>query len=532
MDSYKKWKERLNFSDEEIDPDAFSGELRFGTAGIRGIMGMGTSRMNAFVVARAARAVALYVKSLGGHSVALSYDSRLNSEAFAKAAAEEFCANGLKVYITQGVGITPLLAFSVRKLNCSAGVMITASHNPKEYNGFKVYDHRGLQIGGEYADAVWEIMEGLDYFDAERADFEEQLKKKNIEYIGSDVVESYFQGVLGHNYSRCEGLKVCYTPLNGGGWEYAASLLSKLGAEVVPAREQMRPDGRFETCPYPNPEVIEAYGAALRHAQRENCDVIIANDPDADRIGAMYRDENGFKLLSGDEIGVLICSYLLEQRAKRQDLEGGVIVRTAVTMRLIDRIAKFYGVKVEETFTGFKNICKIAAELEESGKGDRFIAGYEESNGICVGTYLFDKDGIVAAMLLSEIAANLKARGKTFSDKLSELYGRFGTVKSRQKRISAGGPDGMRKIEKIMGAFRSVNSYDSRALKLLSVKDYLTKQSYNMVIFEFEGENVLAVRPSGTEPIIKLYLHASGQNCEQVFSALEGFIDEVISKGA
>ncbi|NLK17513.1 MAG: phospho-sugar mutase [Clostridiales bacterium] len=526
---YIEWKRRLDFSDGEVEEDSFSGHLRFGTAGIRGVMGIGTNRMNAYVVARAAKAVALYLGKLGGGSVAVSYDSRIKSEAFAKTAAEVFCANGLKVYITKGVGITPLLAFSVRKLKCSAGVMITASHNPRQYNGFKVYDHRGCQIGDDYAEAVWEIMGNLTYFGIERADFDEGLKAGNIEYIGQKVIDSYLESVLGQGFKDCKGVKVCYTPLNGAGADYMARLLSRLGAEVVMVNEQALPDGRFSTCPYPNPEMEEAYGLAITRAEEEGCDIIIANDPDGDRIGAMCRSGGGFKLLSGDEIGVLLCSFLLEQRAKKGKTDGGVIVRTAVTMRLIDKIAAHYGVRVEETFTGFKHICRIASVLEERGEGHKFIAGYEESNGICVGTYIFDKDGVAAAVLLCQLAAQLKEEGKTFFDKLEELYAKFGMVKSRQRRIKADGPRGREKIKKVMAAFRSVKSYDCGGLKLLFTRDFLSEQGYDMAILEFDGGHSLAVRPSGTEPLIKLYLHASGEDCKQVFDALNKFIDETVA---
>lgn len=525
---YIEWKERLGFSDAEAGEDSFSGHLRFGTAGIRGVMGIGTNRMNVHVVARAAKAVALYLNKLGGKSVAVSYDSRINSEAFAKACAEVFAASGLKVYITKGAGITPLLAFSVRKLGCSAGVMITASHNPRQYNGFKVYDNRGCQISDGQAAAIWEIMDSLSYFDIGRAGFDRELEAGNIEYMGEDVTNSYLESVLGQGFGDCRGLKVCYTPLNGAGADFTARLLSHLGAQVVKVSEQARPDGSFSTCPYPNPEMEEAFNLAREYAERENCDIIIANDPDGDRIGAMCRAGEGFKLLSGDEIGLLLCNFLLEQRAQKGISDGGVIVRTAVTMRLIDRIAAHYGVKVQETFTGFKHICGIAAALEERGEGHKFIAGYEESNGICVGTYVFDKDGVVAAMLLSQLAARLKSEGKTFFDKLKELYLRFGTLKSRQRRIKAEGPRGMEKIEKVMAAFRSVNSYDKNWLSLHLKRDFLKEQGYDMVIFEFEGGHVLAVRPSGTEPLIKLYLHASGEDYEQIFAALNKFIDESV----
>ncbi len=519
------WAEKLNIAKKDIpDPeDSFSGGLKFGTSGLRGVMGIGTNRMNEFVIARASKGLALKVAEDGGNSIAVSYDSRLNSESFARTAAEVFAACGLKVYITRELSITPLLAYAVRKLNCGAGVMVTASHNPKEYNGYKVYGGSGCQISGGYAKAVADKMSALDYFNIKRADFDTEVNKGNICYFPPYIYSDYISEVKKQGFNGCKGLKVCYTPLNGGGGAFVPALLKTLGAEVVDVPEQMRPDGNFPTCPYPNPEMPEALALAKKYAEENACDIIIANDPDTDRIGCAYREGGGYGFLSGDEIGLLICNYLLEEMSAVKDIKGAVIVRTVVTMRLIDKIAADYGVRVTETLTGFKNICAEALKLDRKGEGQKFIAGYEESNGIAVGNYIYDKDGVCAAMLLCEIAADLKKEGKNYGNRLNEIYQKYGTLKSRQIRINTlGGDDTAR----IMGGFRNIGRGAACGLKITDIKDYLydKEMPYDLLVFEFEGGNAVAVRPSGTEPFIKVYMHAAGENYEDNFIKLSCFI--------
>lgn len=527
-EEYNKWKNQLKFEDNDIDKDAFSSELAFGTAGIRGVMGFGTNRMNGYVIARVSKGLALQVVSNGGKQIAISYDSRINSQNYARIAAEVFVKCGLKVYITQGLSASPFLAYSVRYLKCDAGVMITASHNPKDYNGYKAFDFNGCQISGGFANAVSDNIKHLDYFNIERASFEQELKKGNIEYIDLNLYNQYIEQVKKQGFNMCDGLSVCYTPLNGGGSLFVPELLMSKGAKVIQVNEQAEPDGNFTTCSYPNPESEDALELAKKYAKENRCDIIIANDPDTDRIGTMYYDGKDFIMPNGDEIGLIICNYLLEQKSKKENLKDCIIVRTIVTMRLIDKIAENYGVKVIQTLTGFKNICKIAVDLFEKGEDQKFIAGYEESNGIAVGTYIFDKDGVCAAMLLCEIAAQLKKEGKNYGDYLKQIYDKYGIIKSRQLRVKTGGKDAIKKIDIIMNAFRETKQ--SEFIKILDVKDYIKdpKTPFNLLVFELENENVLAIRPSGTEPYIKLYLHATGYNYEENFEKLQNFINSVL----
>lgn len=527
--SIDNWLKKLNITEESI-PDiysSFSGELAFGTAGLRGVMGIGTNRMNEYVIARASKGLAQKIKDDGGKSIAISYDSRINSEKFARVSAEVFAANGLKVYITKTLSASPLLSYAVKKLACDGGVMVTASHNPKEYNGYKVFDCYGCQIGGEYAKEVYKNITALDYFDIEKTDFEKSLQSGQIEYIPQNVYEGYLNEVKKQNINSCKGIKVCYTPLNGGGSEFVVPLLIGLGAEVVEVTEQSTPDGNFETCPYPNPEMPEALQLAKVYAQKNSCDIIIANDPDTDRIGGGYYDGTKWIFLSGDEIGLIICSYLLSEKSKTEDIKGKFIVRTAVTMRLIDKIAASFGVNIIETLTGFKNICAQSLKLVLSGEGEKFIAGYEESNGIIAGTHIFDKDGVSAAMLLCEIAAFLKSNNKTYGDYLNLIYKTYGTVKSRQIRVNTleGGKD---RTADVMTAFRKVKTGSS--LNIRGVNDFLDHKTmpYNLLIFEMQDNNVIAIRPSGTEPFIKIYLHAAGKNYKENFIKLEKFVQDVL----
>lgn len=520
--SYAHWKYNTDIDESMAGEDSFSGELSFGTSGIRGVIGIGPKRMNEYVVARACKGIAMQLISDGEKSVAITYDSRKNSDLFARVAAEVFAANKIKVYITKQLAPTPVLAYAIGQLGCGGGVVITASHNPKEYNGLKVYDKTGCQISGGYAAKIAATIKSLDYFNINKADFDTESASGNIQYMPQNIFDGYLNEVKKQGFNNCSGVKVCYTPLNGSGGFYVPALLSEKGARVFSVKEQAYPDGNFTTCPYPNPEVKEAFISAEKYAAESGCDIIIANDPDADRIGAMYSDREKYVLLSGDEIGLIICEYLLRQKSKVKDISGGIIVRSVVTMRLIDKIANSYGVQVKESLTGFKNICQEAVRLNNEGRGEDYIAGYEESNGITVGSYVFDKDGICAAMLLCEIAAELKLQDKNYNDRLEEIYDKYGIMKSRQIRMDTGGERQTEIMDKLRNA-------DKFPLKLLSKKDYLSDENMkqNLLIFDFEN-CALAVRPSGTEPLIKFYLQASGAGFEGCFEKMEEFIKSVI----
>ncbi|MDD4003129.1 MAG: phospho-sugar mutase, partial [Clostridia bacterium] len=338
--SYAHWKYNTDIDESLADADSFSGELSFGTSGIRGVMGIGPKRMNEYVVARACKAVAMQLISDGEQSVAITYDSRNNSYFFARLAAEVFAANKIKVYITEQLAPTPVLAYVVGQLKCGGGIVITASHNPKQYNGLKVFDKAGCQISGKYAEQIATKIKSMDYFNIIKADFDTESALNNIQYIPENIFADYLCEVKKQGYNNCDNVKVCYTPLNGSGGIFVPQLLREKGADVLCVEEQAYPDGNFTTCPYPNPEAKEAYILAEKYAMESGSDIIIANDPDADRIGVMYFDKEKYVLLSGDEIGLVICEYLLRQKSRVKNIKGNIIVRSVVTMRLIDKIAQ------------------------------------------------------------------------------------------------------------------------------------------------------------------------------------------------
>lgn len=531
---------------EELISDAFYKDLEFGTGGLRGVIGAGTNRMNIYTVGQATQGLAEYVNSVtSGGKVAIAYDSRIKSDVFAKAAASIFAANGIKVYIYKELMPTPMLSFAVRYLKCDAGVVVTASHNPAKYNGYKAYGADGCQLGPEVADYVLSIMEKIDIFeDVKSVDFKTAVNEGKIEYIGDEVIEAFLDNVEKQRVSPqtdLSNLKVVYTPLHGSGNKPVRSILSRIGLKnltVVP--EQELPDGNFPTAPYPNPEIRQAFECALKLAKTVNPDLLLATDPDSDRVGIAIRLDGDYKLLSGNDVGALLLNYILERRTANGTMpKNPIAVKTIVSTEICSKIADYYGCKLINVLTGFKFIGEQITRLEKSGEQDRYVFGFEESYGYLVGDHVRDKDAVVASMMICEMTAYYKNLGKTLNDVLEELYKKFGYYYCRQKSFICEGQSGMEKISAIMEDLHNSTADFIDGERVVKINDYSKSVSTdtvsgektvidlpksNVISYFLENGSSLIVRPSGTEPKIKLYIGAVGKtasDAEQKLDSLE-----------
>ena len=545
-ENYMLWKEKaikdpdlineLNNieGNEELISDAFYKNLEFGTGGLRGVIGAGTNRMNVYTVGQASQGLAAYINSVTKNgTVAIAYDSRIKSDLFAKTAASIFAANGIKVYIYPELTPTPMLSFAVRRLKCDAGVVITASHNPAKYNGYKAYGPDGSQLGPEAADYVLSIMQSVDIFDGVKyCDYDEAVKSGKIEYISDDIINEYLENVIAQRISPetdISGLRVIYTPLNGAGNKPVREVLKRIGINNVQiVAEQEKPDGNFPTTPFPNPEFRQVFELALGYAQSFNPDLLLATDPDSDRVGIAVNANGEYKLLSGNDVGVLLLNYILELKIANGTLpKNPVAVKTIVTTELAQRIADYYGCTLINVLTGFKFIGEQITLLADKGEADRYILGFEESYGYLVGDYARDKDAVVASMLICEMVAYYKLKGKTLCDVMNEIYEKFGFYSASQISFTCEGQSGMAQIASIMERLHTTPAYELGGMKIVKISDYelsitrdlitkeetaITLPKSNVVSFTFEDNSYLIVRPSGTEPKIKLYLGAVGEN--------------------
>jgi len=515
--------------DSDAVSDRFYRDLEFGTGGLRGVIGAGTNRMNIYTIRRATQGFADYLnQEFSNPSVAVSYDSRIKSDVFAKAASEVLAANGIKVYIYSELMPTPMLSFAVRQLKCQGGIMVTASHNPAKYNGYKVYGDDGCQITLRGAEIILEKINSLDIFsDVKSSSFDEEIAKGNISYIGDDVIEAYYENVLaeGINTSLCadSGLKVVYTPLNGTGNKPVRTILSRIGiTDVTVVPEQELPDGNFTTCPYPNPEIREALELGLKKCEEVKPDLLLATDPDCDRVGIAVPSDNGYVLFSGNEVGALLLEYICTQRIKNGTMpKNPVAVKTIVTTDIVYSIAKEYGVEVLDVLTGFKFIGEQIAFLEAKGEENRYIFGFEESYGYLSGGYVRDKDAVNASMLICEMAAYYK--GITLLQARENMYKKYGVFHHTLHSFTFEGESGMNKMNDIMNTLRSNPPMEIAGLKVVKFEDYKTSVSRdiaagteseiklpksNVLSFFLEGGAKAIVRPSGTEPKIKTYFTA------------------------
>ena len=543
----KKELEKIREDEEQIY-DAFYTSLEFGTAGLRGVIGAGTNRMNIYTVGQASQGLAAYVNSLASNGkIAIAYDSRIKSELFAKTAAEVFAANGIKVYIYKELMPTPMLSFAVRRLKCDAGVVITASHNPSKYNGYKAYGSDGCQLGPEAADYVLSIMQKVDIFaDIKSVDFNSALESGQIEYIGEDIIEEYLDCVESQRIEKnldLSNLNLIYTPLNGAGNKPVRAILKRIGINnVVTVPEQELPDGNFPTSPYPNPETKQAFECALKLAATQKADILLATDPDCDRVGIAVKIEDEYRLFTGNDVGVLLLNYILERKVANGTLpKNAVAVKTIVTTELCRKITEHYGCTLVDVLTGFKFIGEQISLLADKGESDRYILGFEESYGYLVGDYARDKDAVVASMLICEMTAYYKTQGKTLFDVLNELYEKFGFYYCVQKSFTFEGSSGMQKIKGIMEDLRKTYPKEFFGSKVTTVKDYgnsvctdlrsgnktdITLPKSNVIAFHLENGGSFIVRPSGTEPKIKLYVCAVGSSSENANHILEGILAE------
>lgn len=539
--------ESIKNNEDEIY-DRFYTALKFGTAGLRGIIGAGTNRMNIYVVRQATQGLANYVlKKYGNGSVAISHDSRIKADLFMNEAARVLAANGIKVYITSELQPTPVLSYLVRYFKCQAGIMVTASHNPAAYNGYKAYGEDGCQMTDVAANTVYDEISKLDMFkDVKIADFDEAVKSGMIEYVDESVYDTYLEKVMEQqvNPGICKGadLKVVYTPLNGTGNKLVRKVLGKIGVnDVVVVPEQELPDGNFTTCPYPNPEIKEALAKGLELCEKEQPDLLLATDPDADRVGIAVKDYDGsYRLISGNEDGVMLTNYILScKKASGKLPEKPVVVKTIVTTKLINKLCEKYGCELKNVLTGFKYIGEVILNLEKKHEENRYLFGFEESYGYLSGTYVRDKDAVVASMLVCEMAAYYKKQGKSLAEVIDGLYEEFGYYLNKTYSFEFGGAAGMHKMADIMTAVRDNTPKSIAGYDVVKVSDYLLRKETdvatgsvtdidlpksNVIALHLADDNAVIIRPSGTEPKIKLYITSVGKDKDNAAKICEKLV--------
>ncbi len=508
--------------------DAFYRDLSFGTGGLRGVIGAGTNRMNVFTVAKASQGLADYIRKKYPEerwSVAVSYDSRIKSKLFARTASEVFAANGLRVFIYPQLMPTPCLSFAVRELSCAAGVMVTASHNPSKYNGYKVYGEDGCQITTKAAKEILSEIEKLDLFsDIRTVQFQDGMKQGKIAYISDQVYTDFVEAVKKQSVLGAEKIKkdisIVYSPLNGTGLKPVLRTLKEQGYHnITVVKEQEEPDGNFPTCPYPNPEIREAMALGIEYAKKNHADLLLATDPDCDRVGIAVRDGKGeYVLLSGNETGLLLLDYLCSRRAALGTMpEDPVLVKTIVTTDLAERIAADYGVRTINVLTGFKYIGEQIGLFEKEGKQDSYLFGFEESYGYLSGTYVRDKDAVNGASLICEMTAFYAAENVTLLDKLHELYKKYGYCLNTLHSYTLEGSAGFARMQDIMKNLRKgVETIGGKKVKeCLDYSQGLSGLPKSDVLkFLLEGNCSVAIRPSGTEPKLKLYISVSAEDKE------------------
>lgn len=500
-------KELKSMNEEEIET-AFFKDIEFGTAGMRGTLGAGSNCMNKYNVAKVTKAICEFLKSYKNPSIAVSYDSRNMSFEFAELVTKICAYNGVKVYLAQTMMPTPFLSYMVRFYQTDMGVMITASHNPKEYNGYKVYGNDGCQLLDKPSLEIMELAEKINPFSVEECDFEKACKDGLVVFTDSKILDSYTKEVLKQSVCDAKNLKVVYTALNGTGIKTLPETLKKVGVDVILNEVQCKADGNFTTCPYPNPERIDVYDLSNKIAIETRADLVIASDPDADRVGVNVINNNEITHLTGNEVGVLLIDFLLTNKKYK----SGIVVKSIVSTSLAEKVANNYGAEVYNVLTGFKYIGEYIARLEKE-KTKEFVLGFEESLGYLVGTYVRDKDATVASMLICEMASKYKAEGKTLVDKLNEIYVKFGLYEHFVLRFDFPGEEGFIKMESILDNLRKNSPKNFGTLKVKKVLDYESGvgdlPKANVMSFELEGESEIIIRPSGTEPLIKTYITLS-----------------------
>lgn len=521
-DKYNYWKQKVtdkellneldNF-DESLIEDSFYRDLEFGTGGLRGILGVGTNRMNIYVVAKASQGLANYInKHYKNPSIAIGYDTRIKSDLFSKVAAEVFSQNNIKVNIYSEPLPVPTLSYATRELKCSAGVMITASHNPAKYNGYKVYGNDGCQITTQAAKEILDEINKIDEFEVKRKSFE---NNELINYIDDSLLDSFIEEVKKQSFLYGEqidkDINVVYTPLNGTGYKPVTKVLKQLGYNnIITVKEQESPNGNFPTCPYPNPEIKEALTLGIECAKQNNADILIATDPDCDRVGVAIKDKDDFTILSGNDIGVLLFNYICEQKSKYNKFSNNpVLIKTIVTTDLADKIAKKYNIETINVLTGYKFIGEQIGILEKQNRLNDFVFSFEESDGYLSGTYVRDKDGVNGACLVCEMYAYYKTKNITLKDKLEEIYKEFGYYVTSLQSYEFAGSDGFEKMQNIMKSLREkplTQILDYKIEKQLDYSVGLDNLPKSNVIKYYFEKGSFVIRPSGTEPKLKAYI--------------------------
>ncbi len=516
---------RIEGSDDEIR-DRFSVQLKFGTAGLRGVLGAGTNRMNIYMVRQATQGLANWVKTQGGtQTVAVSYDSRLKSDVFAKTAAGVLAANGIKVRIWDALMPVPALSFATRYYHCNAGIMVTASHNPSQYNGYKAYGPDGCQMTDDAAAIVYEEILKTDVLTgAACISFAEGVEQGLIRFVGDDARDAFYAAIESRQVrpGLCEsaGLKLVYSPLNGTGLVPVTTVLKDIGiSDITIVPEQEYPNGYFTTCSYPNPEIYAALEKGLELAKESGADLMLATDPDADRVGiAMKCPDGSYELVTGNEMGVLLLDYICAGRIEKGTMpENPVAVKSIVSTPLADAVAEHYGVELKSVLTGFKWIGDQILQLEEKGEEERFIFGFEESYGYLAGSYVRDKDAVVASMLICEMAAYYRSIGSSVKERLEEIYSEYGRYLNKVDSYEFPGLSGMDKMAGIMDGFRSEPPTEFAGHAVTKVTDYTKPEETglpgsNVLIYALDNGESIVVRPSGTEPKIKTYFTTKGKD--------------------
>ena len=519
--------------DNEAILDRFYKNLEFGTAGLRGVIGAGTNRMNVYTVNQATQGLADYLnETFENPSVAIAYDSRIKSKEFAESAAGVLAANGVKVYIYPELVPTPMLSFAVRRLECSSGIIITASHNPSKYNGFKCYDPNGYQMTDEAAAKTYEYIQNIDMFTGVKTmSFEDALAEDMVDYIEDWLYDEFYAKVksclVNPDSIKKADLKVIYTPLNGAGNKPVSKVLKMAGiTDITVVKEQEKPDGNFPTCPYPNPEIRQAFECAIETSKGADADLLLATDPDCDRVGIAVKDGDDYVLMTGNEVGAMLCEYLLSTLKEQNKLpENPVVVKSIVTTPLIEAICKEYGAQVADLLTGFKYIGELITNLEKEGKEDSFVVGMEESYGYLRGIHARDKDAVVASLMICEMAAVYKLRGVSLKEFMDSIYEKYGMYLNTVLNFAFEGASGMQKMADIMNSLREnapTSFADNKVAKVADykesvAKDILTGESAvinlpksNVLSYTLQDNSKVIVRPSGTEPKIKVYITACG----------------------
>lgn len=523
-------------TDEAKKTNAFFKDLEFGTAGLRGELGAGTNCLNIYTIRKVTQGIAECMKVKGWSVAAVSCDSRNNSDLFARTVAEVFAANGIKTYLTPTLMPTPYLSYITREYKANIGVMITASHNPAKYNGYKVYGSDGCQLADEGALEMINYISAIDAFTVKSESLEKYLAEGLVEFVSDDITKKYLDTVFALRSGTAEGLKVTFSALNGAGYKLVPEILKRMQVESLSlVEEQCYPDGNFTTCAYPNPEKASALELGIKKAQENNSDILIATDPDCDRVGIAVKTSDGYKLMTGNEVGVLLTRYLLQKKKENGTLPNKpVIVKTIVTTELLRKVAEPYDAEIFDVLTGFKYIGNVIAGLERKDEANRYLLGFEESYGYLSGTYVRDKDAVNASMLIAEMTAYYKKQGKTLVDCINEIYGQYGLYTHRLATYDFPGAEGNAKMKSLLSSLREALPTQIGGTKIVKTVDYLTQTEAdlpksNVLSFFMEDGSQLIIRPSGTEPLIKMYLTAcfkTKEENEAKFATMRAWLDE------